>query len=103
VPTALAPTDRGAGPEGIALGLEDRRLLERWVRSPTAAQRVVLRSRVVLHLASGKTQRQVARVLGISRTTVDLWRRRFLDGGCQALCRDKAGRGRKRKVAPDTA
>lgn len=82
---------------------EDRHTLERWVRSPTVAQRVVLRSRILLALDQGSTGRAVARALGISRTTVDLWRHRFLAGGCQALCRDKPGRGRKPRIAAEPA
>jgi hypothetical protein len=90
---------------GRLLSDDDRHTLERWVRSPTVAQRVALRSRILLALDQGTTGRAAARALGISRTTVDLWRHRFLVGGCQALCRDKPGRGRKpRAVAePDRA
>jgi Homeodomain-like domain len=75
-----------------------RSLLERWVRSPTATQRLVLRSRIVLLLADGASGRAVAQTLGISRTTVELWRHRFVAGGCDTLQRDKAGRGRKPRV-----
>lgn len=59
------------------------------------AQRVVLRSRIVLALADGATGRATARALGVSRTTVDLWKQRFADGGCLSLCHDRPGRGRK--------
>jgi transposase len=57
---------------------------------------LVLRSRIVLLLADGMSSRAAARALGVSRHTVDLWRKRFEDGGCQALVSDKPGRGRKR-------
>jgi len=55
----------------------------------------VLRSRIVLLLADGLSARQAARAVGTSRHTADLWRRRFLEGGCDALLKDKTGRGRK--------
>lgn len=77
----------------------DRATLERWVRMPTATQRVVRRSRIVLLLDEGLTAREVARRLGVSRQTVDLWRRRYADEGRDALTRDRPGRGRKRRAA----
>jgi DNA-binding CsgD family transcriptional regulator len=73
----------------------DRETLERWIRGRTTPQRLVMRSRVVLLLAEGISGRVAAERLGISRHTVDLWRRRYLQGGCDALIRDRAGRGRK--------
>jgi transposase len=78
----------------------DRLRLERWVRTPTAPQRVVSRSRIVLLLGEGHSGREVAERLGISRHTVDLWRQRFREGGCPLLLRDKPGRGRKRHAPP---
>ena len=67
-----------------------------WVRAPTAAQRLVTRSRIVLLLAEGRSTREVARLVGVSRPTVVLWRQRFREGGCDALTRDRPGRGRKK-------
>ena len=77
----------------------DRAQLERWLRSPTTPQRLAMRSRIVLLFADGFSGRAIARQLGISRHTADLWRRRFLEGGCDALVHDKKGRGR-RKAKP---
>jgi len=74
----------------------DRVQLERWIRARTTPQRVVLRSRVVLLLAGGLSAREVGRRLGISRHTVDLWRKRYVEEGCDTLTRDRPGRGRKR-------
>ena len=81
----------------LAVGSEDRQTLERWIRMPTAPQRLVLRSRIVLMLADGCPAREVARRLGVSRPTVALWRRRYAAEGCAALTRDRPGRGRKRR------
>jgi transposase len=75
----------------------DRPTLEAWIRARTTPQRVVLRSRVVLLLAEGMSAREVARRLGVSRHTVDLWRKRYLAEGCETLTRDRPGRGRKRR------
>jgi transposase len=73
---------------------EDRKALERWIRMPTATQRLVMRSRIVLLLAAGFAARDVARRLGVSRPTVALWRRRYAEEGRDALTRDRPGRGR---------
>lgn len=78
---------------------DDRVTLARWAASKTLPARVVLRSRILLALAAGQSARGVAGDLGVNRHTVDLWRQRFLEGGCEAVQRDKPGRGRKRKVA----
>jgi hypothetical protein len=71
--------------------------VERATRSPSLPHRIVLRSRIVLLLATGHSARDAARLLDVSRRTVDLWRARFTDGGFEALLRDKAGRGRKKR------
>src|SRR5205823_3173345 len=76
--------------ETVDVSADDRRLLERWLRSGTTPQRFVLRSRIVLLIAKGLSGREVARRLGVSRHTVDLWRNRYRIGGCEALRRDKA-------------
>jgi hypothetical protein len=83
--------------ERLLLHPDDRSTLERWVRAPTTPQRVALRSRIVLLLLAGDglSGREVARTLTISRHSVDLWRARYLAGGCEALKLDKPGRGRK--------
>jgi hypothetical protein len=77
----------------------DRETLERWVRSGTTPQRLVLRSRIILLLGEGHSTRRAAERAGTSRQTVQLWRRRFLEGGCALLVKDKPGRGRKRTSA----
>jgi len=51
---------------------------------------------MVLLLATGLSAREVARRIGVSRHTVDLWRKRYLEEGCDSLTRDRPGRGRKR-------
>jgi hypothetical protein len=85
------------------LDVRDRATLVRWVRASTTPQRVVLRSQVVLLLADGLSAREVARRLGVSRHTVDLWRKRYLAEGCDCLLRDRPGRGRKRSSATTIA
>jgi transposase len=79
----------------VSLGAPDRATLESWVRAPTTPQRTALRSRMVLLLSERLSAREVARRLGVSRHTVDLWRERFLAEGCETLTRDRPGRGRR--------
>jgi len=76
----------------------DRDRLERWLRSPTTPQRLAMRSRIVLLSADGLSGRVIARQLGISRHTADLWRRRFREGGCDAIVSDRKGRGRRKAL-----
>jgi DNA-binding NarL/FixJ family response regulator len=83
-------------PESAVVTGSDRATLERWIRSGTTPQRTVLRSRIILLLSDGLTAREVARRLEVSRHTVDLWRKRYLDEGIETLTRDRPGRGRKR-------
>jgi hypothetical protein len=83
----------------LSLPGTERATLESWVRARTTQQRIVLRSLIVLQLADGRSAREVARRLGVSRHTVDLWRARFLAEGCDSLTHDRPGRGRKPRTA----
>src|SRR5438128_3644577 len=78
-----------------ALSEEQRALLERWAGAQKTPQSVALRARIVLAAAGGESNSAIARALGVSRPTVILWRRRFAEGGAQALTETKPGRGRK--------
>lgn len=74
---------------------EERLLLERWAAAQKTPQSVALRARIVLAAAAGSSNSEIARILGVSRPTVILWRSRFAEGGAQALTETKPGRGRK--------
>ena len=78
--------------------VEHRATLERWLRAGTTAQRVVLRSRIVLLAADGLPSKYIAQRLGTSQDTVRVWRRRFAAGGPAVLTHDAPGRGRKRQI-----
>lgn len=69
-------------------------LLQQWVRSPSTPERLVRRSRIVLLLADGASKSEVAMRVTVTRRTVAMWERRFLEGGPDALRRDRPGRGR---------
>lgn len=83
-------------PDRLTLPPADRHTLALWARSRLTPQAVALRSRIILLLADGLSGRAVAHSVGVSRHTVDLWRKRYRAGGCHALSREKAGRGRRR-------
>jgi transposase len=62
----------------LSLSDEERGKLEQWARRPKSAQRLALRSRIVLACASGLTNTQVALQLGVTKPTVGKWRCRFV-------------------------
>src|SRR5712664_495099 len=82
-----------ASSAALAITPEARQELERLVRSGKTEQRVVLRARIVLGAAEGKSNNALARELNTSRPTVIDWRRRFAEGGVEALDYDRP-RGR---------
>jgi len=82
----------------LAVGPADRAALVRLSRSHTVAHRVVRRARIVLMGVDGHPCAQIAAQLHVSRPTVRLWCRRYLEGGIEALLRDRPGRGRKKKA-----
>jgi len=61
----------------VLLTEDERRTLEQWTRRPTTAQRLALRSRMVLACAEGLTNRAVAKRLHVSSNSVCKWRERF--------------------------
>lgn len=73
---------------------EEKLILERRVRAPTTSQRDVLRARIVLLRAEGRTLQDVAQQLQVSVPSVCKWAQRFAREGLDGL-RDRPGRGRK--------
>lgn len=65
-----------------------RRTLEAWVRAKTTPQRVVLRSRICLLAASGRSNNVIAQELDTSRPTVIQWRKRFQETGSAGIAED---------------
>jgi transposase len=88
----------------IDLSSEDRAALEQQARGRSLPARLVERSRIVLRAADGLQDREIAAELGITPEKAARWRKRFLQGGTEALAKDapRPGRGRTikdRKVA----
>jgi transposase len=64
---------------------EDRAVLEARLRAPTTEQRDVLRARIILLAAEGRSTRSIARVVGTMPRTVSTWRGRFAREGMAGL------------------
>jgi transposase len=60
-------------------------VLEARLRAPTTEQRDVLRARIVLLAAAGRSTRSIARTVGTMPRTVSLWRGRFAREGLAGL------------------
>jgi transposase len=69
----------------LTLSEDERLTLRQWARRPKSAQRLALRSRIVLACASGLSNTQVARQLHVTMPTVGKWRGRFLQGRLEGL------------------
>jgi putative transposase len=70
---------RGPKPPPIVLTPTEGVVLRRLARRQTGAQRLVRRARIILEAASGANNDQIAKLLGIDRSTVRTWRMRWLE------------------------
>ena len=61
----------------LMLTSEEREKLQQWARRPKTAQRLALRSQIVLRCAEGLANQAVARELRTTGATVGKWRERF--------------------------
>ena len=67
----------------------DRLTLERWVKSRAVAPKLKLRARIILMTADGRPTEELMRTLNVSNPTLNLWRKRYRDGGVPALAKGK--------------
>ena len=83
----------------ILLGIEEYQRLLNWSRNPRRAGRALaLRARIILHCRHGRSNRQVARRLGLPEQTVCKWRQRFLAERLQGLL-DQPRSGAPRSIS----
>jgi transposase len=75
--------------------------LRQWISAFGTPRQVVVRSQIVLAAAEGQADNAIAQELQVSRTTVNLWRTRFAEGGPQSLWEIAPGRGRKSIYGPE--
>ena len=83
--------------KAVAINLtdEERATLATAARSRTAPARLVARAKIVLAAAAGRTNQEIAATLGIERTIVGRWRKRFASERLAGITRERPGRGRK--------
>jgi len=79
----------------IELNPGERARLELWESSHGTPQQVAMRCRIVLGALAGRANVTIAEELGVSRPTVQLWRKRVREQGIGPLWEIAAGRGRK--------
>ena len=74
----MKKTSTKAEPKKIELSAEEKVALEQIVRRGTSEHRIVGRAKIILKLAAGENNSQIARQLEIDRSKVLLWRGRWL-------------------------
>lgn len=79
----------------IRLNPIDRAQLEQWESAQGTPQQVALRCRIILMALAGEQNQDIARILRISRPTVNLWRKRVSASGIGEVWEIEPGRGRK--------
>lgn len=89
---------------GVDVSGPDRAELEQWLRAQSIPQALATRARIVLGSAAGESVRALARRLGLTQTTVCLWRRRYREAGLAGLrTLPRAGRPRRITAAKEQA
>jgi transposase len=74
--------------DAVIMTEEDRKTLEAWLRAKKTAQRILLRSRICLLAAEGRSHNAIAKQLNTTRSTVILWCKRFREKGLVGLSED---------------
>jgi transposase len=82
----------------ITLQPADKEKLEMLARRPKTAQRLAMRSKIVLRAAEGLPNGEIARGLGVTGATVGKWRERFRQHGLDGLS-DEARPGAPRQIS----
>lgn len=85
----------------VVLSAEERAELERLAVGRQVPARVGERARIVLLAAEGKQNREIARLCGVARKTVSLWRRRFVERRISGILKDAPRPGRRRRISED--
>jgi transposase len=84
----------------VILTLEERQTFETWVRGRNLPHRQVVRAKIITMAADGVSNQDIAKIIGVSRPTVQLWRERFLALRLAGLKQDAPRPGRKPAVSP---
>jgi transposase len=87
----------GATAEPLLLGENEREELVGLSRSSSVRAGLAARARIVLLAADGTPNVEIARLVGVSRPTVNLWRSRYAERGLAGLA-DEQRSGRTRSI-----
>ena len=87
----------GATAEPLLLRDNDREELVGLTRSSSVGAGLAARARIVLLAAEGTPNVEIARLVGVSRPTVNAWRARYAERGLAGLADEKRS-GRKRSI-----
>jgi transposase len=83
----------------IIVTAAERRRLEKVAHSRTAGYQRVIRARIVLDAACGRSNAEISRRRGVAADTVRLWRGRYADEGMAGLA-DRRRSGRPPRFTP---
>ena len=86
----------------IVLANDERRTLTTWSRGRSTPARLVLRAKIVLAAAEGKTNEAIAAELHTSKPTVGRWRSRFAAGRTAGIEKDASRPGRTPAITAET-
>jgi len=78
----------------IILSPDENVALAKWARGRSISARLVQRARIIQRAAEGAQSKDIAKKLGVSRPTVQLWRERFLALRLEGLEKDAPRPGR---------
>jgi len=84
----------------IILSPEEYSTLDTWVRGRSLPLRLVQRARIIRMAADGMQSQVIARDVGVSKPTVQLWRQRFLAFRLVGLQKDAPRPGRIPQITP---
>lgn len=82
----------------IELSAQEEQRLKKLAASNTASVREARRAHIVLLAAQGKTNQEIAEVLGIGRVQVGRWRERYISQGVTGIAKDRPRGGRKSEI-----
>ena len=87
----------------VHLSDDDRTRVEQVISRGKTTARVITRARILLKAAEGWTDEEIVDAVGGSVPTVARVRRRFADGGVDAVLKDKTQPGRPRALSTKQA
>jgi len=74
--------------DALPITEEQRKIIDAWARAKKTPQRIVLRSRICLLASNDVSHNAIARRLNTSRSTVNLWIKRFKEQGLTGISED---------------